>query len=621
MTPWVAAGPLPASVATRYPHGYAVVDVETSGLDARENRVLQVAVRQMRSDGALEASWSTLLDPGCDPGPVEIHGLTRAKLAGAPHFDQVCAHLVAMLDGRVFVAHNASFDWRFLSAETNRCNTVINAQGRLCTIAMTRRLDIPTTSLRLEAVAQYWGVSQNAAHDAADDTRVTVEILRHSLVVADRLNLHLPITVADRGRSRTAYPPRAPRTPCPWRYPGRLGGDRVLRKGMKVAFTGPTEQPRETLTWLATRAGLDVMNSVSSRTSLLVNNRVGPQTEKAAAARAHQTAVVDEATFAHMLDTVRAGDPKIAPARPGPGASRSGPTSGKNTTAPATGPLTGRRVLVLGGPHTRAAYLRSRIADMGGQAAANLTMSVTEVVALDGYETDPRWRRARSLSLPVLSPDTLSPISLVPEPTTVPAASPPTPQDAPLGTPPAHRNRPPVAAAVLGRGAVIDLPDGHRWSVDVSWSSATRSAQDIVVDVVAFVVDADEQVSADNDFCFYNQPHHPTGAVTLDLDVPSEAIVGLDLDLLPYSAECVIVAAAIDGTATFGDLGPIELIFRDTDGTPVARATLDAARRERTMLLCSVYIRAGRWRIRSVGQGYTEGLAHLAVLHGVDVQD
>jgi DNA polymerase-3 subunit epsilon len=63
-------GVLSADVARHYPYGYAVIDVETSGLSAQHNRVLQIAVAQMRPDGALEQTWSTLLNPECDPGPV-----------------------------------------------------------------------------------------------------------------------------------------------------------------------------------------------------------------------------------------------------------------------------------------------------------------------------------------------------------------------------------------------------------------------------------------------------------------------------------------------------------------------------------------------------------------------
>lgn len=171
-----AGGPLAPSVAERYRHGYAVLDVEATGLDARAHRVLQIALTQLDPHGGIEHSWSTLLDPGCDPGPTHIHGLTRAHLAGAPTFPQITGHLARMLDQRVLVAHNAAFDWRFLAAEAHRVDHQLPVRHRLCTMDLTRHLDLAVDSLSLATVAAYWGVRQTRAHDAVDDTRVLVEI-------------------------------------------------------------------------------------------------------------------------------------------------------------------------------------------------------------------------------------------------------------------------------------------------------------------------------------------------------------------------------------------------------------------------------------------------------------
>ena len=79
--PSTAMTPLPASASTRYPLRYAVVDVETTGLHAPSDRVLQIAVAQMEPDGTPGQTWSTRVAPGCDPGPVHIHGITRERPA------------------------------------------------------------------------------------------------------------------------------------------------------------------------------------------------------------------------------------------------------------------------------------------------------------------------------------------------------------------------------------------------------------------------------------------------------------------------------------------------------------------------------------------------------------
>ncbi|MFI6170551.1 hypothetical protein ACIBCN_27470 [Nocardia sp. NPDC051052] len=57
--------------------------METSGLRAGDHRVLSVAALTLDGGGNVAQEFHTLLDPGCDPGPVRIHGLTRAVLPGA----------------------------------------------------------------------------------------------------------------------------------------------------------------------------------------------------------------------------------------------------------------------------------------------------------------------------------------------------------------------------------------------------------------------------------------------------------------------------------------------------------------------------------------------------------
>ncbi|MFK4273224.1 TerD family protein, partial [Streptomyces milbemycinicus] len=265
------------------------------------------------------------------------------------------------------------------------------------------------------------------------------------------------------------------------------------------------------------------------------------------------------------------------------------------------GPLTGRRVLVLGGTHPAAAAARSRIVELGGAAAINLSASVTDVVLLDGSDADRRMRRIVSLAIPTHDAPWLA-----------------APDIAPVPRPAGGRE----AAHVLPRGGVVDIPDGSapgtRWTVTVSWAQQTACE----IDVVAFVVDEDEQVSFDEDFVFYGAPENPGGTVRLLGDGPTEQTVSIDLAALPPSSRKVVVAAAIDGAPTFGDVGAIHVTAGPgTSAAPLVQATLDAATTERTMLLTELYRRGPLWRLRTVGQGYDHGLATLARGYGVDIAD
>ncbi|OWA22718.1 DNA polymerase III [Streptomyces sp. CS159] len=628
-----------------YAFEWALVDVETSGLVPRRDRVLSVAVVTLGPDGAQTGEFSTLLDPGCDPGPVHVHGLTAERLRGAPAFDQVAERIGALLEGRVLVAHNAQFDYDFLAHEFARARLRLPVARRLCTLALNRRVDPPTDDLRLGTLAAHYGVPQLKAHDALDDTRVLAGVLRASLRQAARLDLPLPL-VACPPRQDPQFAPKPPKTPCAFRNPGRLTPGGPLVQGMKVAVTGETRTARSDLVLRGVAAGLNMMGSVSRYTSVLVTNDSAADSAKARRARAEGVPVIDEAAFLRLLGDVRPGTSHEGTALPGPARAVPAPEAGSAAeagSAPETvqvpesapspalpavptprapepgeaagpnpgtkrapkprGPLSGRRVLVLGGTHPEAVAARTRVVELGGAAAINLSAGVTDVVVLEGGHADRRLARITALLLPVHDAAWLV---------------------APVVTEASGAGGGRAAAHVLPRGGVVDLPlpkgrgPADRWTVTASWAQQTECE----IDVVAFVLDEDEQVSFDEDFVFYGAPENPGGTVRLLGDGPTEQTVSLDLSTLPPSARKVVVAAAIDGSPAFGNVGALHIVSGPgTSAAALAQATLDAATTERTMLLAEIYRRGESWRLRAVGQGYDHGLDALARSYGVDVTD
>ncbi|MEV0523961.1 TerD family protein [Streptomyces sp. NPDC050439] len=620
-----------------YARDWALVDVETSGLMARRDRVLSVAVVTIGPDGEQTGEFSTLLNPGCDPGPVEVHGLTVERLRGAPTFDQVAGRIATMLQDRVLVAHNAQFDYDFLAYEFARARMWLPVSQRLCTLALNRQVDPPTLDMKLGTLAAHYGVSQQQAHDALDDTRVLAGILRASLREAARLDLPLPL-VSCPPRAESQFTPKPPKTPCDYRNPGRHTPGGPLQQGMKIAITGETTHARAELFGRAVAAGLNMMTSVSRHTSALVTNEPASQSSKARRALAEGVPVIDEDTFLRLLADVQAGTTHEATAVvvipvTEPAATPVGSVGPRSSHAPATVdpeaallptaspgvpipaprrpepladtlgmPLAGHRVLVLGGVHADAVAARTRVVELGGSAAINLSASVTDIVLLVGGESDRRMSRITALELPVHDPHWLN------APTT-------TDRDTAAVRP--------QGPQVMPRGGVIDLPVPHgtsapEWYVTVGWAPQA----DCEIDVVAFILDEDEQVTFDEDFIFYGAPESPAGTVRLLTGGPAEQSIAVDLASLPPASRKVVVAAAIDGSTTFGTVGAIQIgSAPGSSGSPLARATLDAATTERTMLLAEIYRRGPVWRLRAVGQGYDHGLDALARGYGVDIAD
>lgn len=410
-------------------HRWAVVDVETSGLSPRTHRVLSVAALALDEHGQPERSVVSLLNPGCDPGPVHIHGLTRRRLAGAPTFDAVLPELRQLLDGRVLVAHNAAFDHGFLDAEFRRAGASLPSTSRMCTLALSRRLGLDVTNPKLGTLAAYWEVRQRAAHDAGDDALVLSRILAHSVRLATELGLPLPVLdLRGRAAAPAPWPERVLRVPCDWVNPGRLVMGGRLVRGMAVAITGPTSAPRTKLAATMQDAGLDVVNTVSARTSVVVCNDDASLSVKGKEARARGVVVISEHALRELLSAVCPGIPKNAPRVTGVDR----PRPALVVTAPPVGVWAGRRVLVVGGTHEDASATRREVAAEGGTAAVNFTVSVTDVLVLPGGEADPRCTRAWDRRVRVITKGEAV------------ATERPVPRAA--------------AVPVLTRGAVIELP-------------------------------------------------------------------------------------------------------------------------------------------------------------------
>jgi len=162
---------------------YVVVDTETTGGRAWSgDRITEIAAVVVR-DGEIVELFETLVNPE-RPIPYFITQLTNITwdmVKDAPTFDRVAPDVMRVLEGNVFVAHNAMFDWRFVTSEVSR-STGRKLQGRrLCTVKMARKV-LPQLSRRsLDHVARYYGVEIRGRHRAGGDALATAKCLLRML--------------------------------------------------------------------------------------------------------------------------------------------------------------------------------------------------------------------------------------------------------------------------------------------------------------------------------------------------------------------------------------------------------------------------------------------------------
>jgi len=158
---------------------YAVVDVETTGgSPARGHRITEVAVVEIR-DGVIARDFSTLVNPGrpIPPRIAALTGITDEMVAGAPFFEDVAEELLTWVDGRVFVAHNVSFDWRFVSTQLGDALGEVPDSPQLCTVLLSRRLAPGLKRRNLDSVASHFGIPIHARHRAHGDALATARVL------------------------------------------------------------------------------------------------------------------------------------------------------------------------------------------------------------------------------------------------------------------------------------------------------------------------------------------------------------------------------------------------------------------------------------------------------------
>jgi len=184
---WTLVGEAPVAEEELSALSYAVVDVETTGVSPdRGHRITEIAVVEVR-DGVISEDFQTLVNPGRSiPSQISaLTGITNEMVSGAPFFDEVAEDLFEWLEGRVFVAHNASFDWRFIHHQMTGTLGYAPQSPRLCTVQMARRLAPQLARRNLDSIAAHFGVPIHIRHRAYGDALATARVLLRLLDEAE----------------------------------------------------------------------------------------------------------------------------------------------------------------------------------------------------------------------------------------------------------------------------------------------------------------------------------------------------------------------------------------------------------------------------------------------------
>ncbi len=167
---------------------FCVVDLETTGGSPASSAITEIGAVKVRG-GELLGEFQTLVDPGMPIPPfiTSLTGISDTMVAGAATIGEALPSFLEFAGDSVLVAHNASFDTRFLRAETERRGYGPLDNPVVCTLRLARRLvRDEVTDLRLETLARALRSRFAPRHRALADARATTDVLHALLELAGR---------------------------------------------------------------------------------------------------------------------------------------------------------------------------------------------------------------------------------------------------------------------------------------------------------------------------------------------------------------------------------------------------------------------------------------------------
>lgn len=186
---------------------YAIVDIETTGSYAAGSGITEIAIIVHDGKRVLH-QWESLINPH-RPIPRFIQhltGISDSMVAYAPSFEEVAGHIHALLQDKIFVAHNVNFDYSFVHHHLKACGYELHNR-KLCTIRLARKVAPGYRSYGLGNICHYLNIPHEEKHRAMGDAAATATLFTR--LVAEDTEGHLKTML--HGRNKEQYlPPNLP---------------------------------------------------------------------------------------------------------------------------------------------------------------------------------------------------------------------------------------------------------------------------------------------------------------------------------------------------------------------------------------------------------------------------
>ncbi|MCX8010899.1 MAG: exonuclease domain-containing protein, partial [Ignavibacteria bacterium] len=155
---------------------FVVCDVETTGLNPRSESIIEIALVKIEKLKIVE-KFSTLVNPNryIPSFITSMTGIRNEDVINAPQFKNISYKVQEFIGNSIFVAHNANFDYGFLTYEFLR-EDIQTRLKTVCTKRLTKRLYPGLHSFSLSSITRFFGLRNQSAHRALGDAKVTAHI-------------------------------------------------------------------------------------------------------------------------------------------------------------------------------------------------------------------------------------------------------------------------------------------------------------------------------------------------------------------------------------------------------------------------------------------------------------
>jgi len=157
---------------------FSVVDVETTGLSANKNRIIEIAIVKIENLKITD-KLHYLVNPQTyiPPFITSLTGIDNDDVFGAPIFSEIADEIISFIDNTILTAHNFPFDSSFINAEFIRSGKELILDQSCCTLKIARNIYPELKSKSLSSVSDFLNLKNKNAHRALGDAEITAKVL------------------------------------------------------------------------------------------------------------------------------------------------------------------------------------------------------------------------------------------------------------------------------------------------------------------------------------------------------------------------------------------------------------------------------------------------------------